>query len=176
MSYVAVVFVVELLIAIHEYGHLLAAKLCGIPIKRFSIGFGPKVFEFHCKSLAKWPPRALVLLKSAKDHVAGQTNKIFRRPLILAPTSARPSCASIQGCYETPRTMRQRVWQDRLRPPLVARRAAPHPPRHLSPPRSLSGNPARADGCVARRDLARVHLPFVSPPASVLSSPGDSPS
>lgn len=45
MSYVAVVFVVGLLIAIHEYGHLLAAKLCGILVKRFSIGFGPKVLE-----------------------------------------------------------------------------------------------------------------------------------
>ncbi len=47
MSYVAVVFLVGLLIAIHEYGHLLAAKLCGIPVKRFSVGFGPKVVEFN---------------------------------------------------------------------------------------------------------------------------------
>ena len=36
MSSVAVVFVVGLLIAIHEFGHLLAAKLCGIPIERSS--------------------------------------------------------------------------------------------------------------------------------------------
>jgi regulator of sigma E protease len=45
MSYVVVVFVVGMLIAIHEYGHLLAAKLCRIPVKRFSIGFGPKIFQ-----------------------------------------------------------------------------------------------------------------------------------
>jgi len=35
-----------LLIVIHEDGHLLAAKLCGIPIRRFSVGFGPKLFAF----------------------------------------------------------------------------------------------------------------------------------
>src|SRR5688500_10515510 len=54
MSYVAVVFVVGLLIAIHEYGHLLAAKLCRIPVKRFSIGFGPKVIEVTRGETAYW--------------------------------------------------------------------------------------------------------------------------
>jgi regulator of sigma E protease len=46
MAYVVIVLVVGLLIAIHECGHLLAAKLCGIPVKRFSVGFGPRVLEF----------------------------------------------------------------------------------------------------------------------------------
>lgn len=54
MSYVTVVFVVGLLIAIHEFGHLLAAKLCGIPVKRFSIGFGPKIVEFTRGETSYW--------------------------------------------------------------------------------------------------------------------------
>lgn len=54
MSYVAVVFIVGLLIAIHEYGHLLAAKLCGIPVKRFSIGFGPRVLEVTHGETSYW--------------------------------------------------------------------------------------------------------------------------
>lgn len=54
MSYVAVVFVVGLLIAIHEFGHLLAAKLCGIPVRRFSIGFGPRLLEFKRAETAYW--------------------------------------------------------------------------------------------------------------------------
>jgi regulator of sigma E protease len=54
MSYVTVVFVVGLLIAIHEYGHLLAAKLCGIPVKRFSIGFGPKLLEVTYGETSYW--------------------------------------------------------------------------------------------------------------------------
>ena len=36
MSYLAVVVVVGLVIAIHECGHLLAAKWCGIPIDSLS--------------------------------------------------------------------------------------------------------------------------------------------
>ena len=47
MSYVAVIFVVGLLVAIHECGHLLAAKVCRIPVTRFSIGFGPRLLEFR---------------------------------------------------------------------------------------------------------------------------------
>ena len=54
MSYVAVAGVVGLLIAIHEYGHLLAAKLCGIPVERFSIGFGPKLFGFTRAETSYW--------------------------------------------------------------------------------------------------------------------------
>ena len=54
MSYVAVAIVIGLLIAIHEYGHLLAAKLCHIPVKRFSIGFGPKLFGFKLGETSYW--------------------------------------------------------------------------------------------------------------------------
>ena len=54
MSYVAVAIVIGLLIAIHEYGHLLAAKLCGIPVRRFSIGFGPKLFSFKLAETSYW--------------------------------------------------------------------------------------------------------------------------
>lgn len=54
MSYLAVAIVIVLLIAIHEYGHLLAAKLCGIPVKRFSIGFGPKLFGFKLGETSYW--------------------------------------------------------------------------------------------------------------------------
>ena len=54
MSYVAVAIVIGLLIAIHEYGHLLAAKLCGIPVKRFSIGFGSKLLGFKLGETSYW--------------------------------------------------------------------------------------------------------------------------
>jgi regulator of sigma E protease len=54
MSYVAVVFIVGLVIAIHECGHLLAAKWCGIPVERFSIGFGPKLFGFRRGETSYW--------------------------------------------------------------------------------------------------------------------------
>ncbi|MDA8234183.1 MAG: site-2 protease family protein [Clostridia bacterium] len=46
MSYILVIFAVGFLILVHEVGHLLAAKWAGIPIARFSIGFGPKLWSF----------------------------------------------------------------------------------------------------------------------------------
>jgi len=41
MSYLATAFVIGFLIFVHELGHLLAAWGVGMPVERFSIGFGP---------------------------------------------------------------------------------------------------------------------------------------
>jgi regulator of sigma E protease len=54
MTYLAAIAVVGLVIAIHEWGHLLAAKWCGIPVERFSIGFGPKLFGFTYRGTSYW--------------------------------------------------------------------------------------------------------------------------
>src|SRR3954471_1267944 len=35
-----------LLIVLHEGGHFLVARLCGMKVERFSIGFGPTLFGF----------------------------------------------------------------------------------------------------------------------------------
>lgn len=35
---------IVLLVAVHEAGHFLAARLCGIRVLRFSLGFGPQLF------------------------------------------------------------------------------------------------------------------------------------
>ncbi len=34
-----------LLIVIHEFGHFIAAKLCGVRVNEFAVGFGPKLFK-----------------------------------------------------------------------------------------------------------------------------------
>ncbi|MBR0460080.1 MAG: site-2 protease family protein [Victivallales bacterium] len=39
-----IVFFFGFCIFIHEFGHLLAAKKCGLIVERFSIGFGPKLW------------------------------------------------------------------------------------------------------------------------------------
>ena len=36
-----------LLIFVHELGHFLAAKWCGIRVEKFSIGFGPAIISFR---------------------------------------------------------------------------------------------------------------------------------
>lgn len=45
MTYLLTIILIGLLIFIHELGHLLAAKMVGIPIARFSIGFGPVLWS-----------------------------------------------------------------------------------------------------------------------------------
>ncbi|MBS1485272.1 MAG: hypothetical protein HP060_00500 [Opitutales bacterium] len=36
-------------IFVHEFGHFLAAKLMGLKVTRFSIGFGPRLFSWKGK-------------------------------------------------------------------------------------------------------------------------------
>ena len=35
-----------LVVLVHELGHFLMARLCGVPVDKFSIGFGPRLFGF----------------------------------------------------------------------------------------------------------------------------------
>lgn len=37
------------LITVHEFGHFASARLCGIPVKEFSIGFGPKLLQWKSR-------------------------------------------------------------------------------------------------------------------------------
>lgn len=45
MTYLFVILLIGLFIFIHELGHFLAARLSGIPIEKFSIGFGPSLIS-----------------------------------------------------------------------------------------------------------------------------------
>lgn len=47
MSVLAVIGVLALLIFVHELGHFMAARLQGIHVNRFSIGFGPILWKFQ---------------------------------------------------------------------------------------------------------------------------------
>ena len=42
----AVIALLGVLILAHELGHLLVAKLFGVKVLRFSLGFGPRLFGF----------------------------------------------------------------------------------------------------------------------------------
>ena len=41
----AAILVFGVLIAVHELGHFLAAKACGVRVNEFSIGMGPLLFH-----------------------------------------------------------------------------------------------------------------------------------
>ncbi|MCD4719765.1 MAG: RIP metalloprotease RseP [Desulfobacula sp.] len=44
-SAVAFIIVIGILVFIHEFGHFIAARLCGVGVKVFSLGFGPKILK-----------------------------------------------------------------------------------------------------------------------------------
>src|SRR5579863_5286472 len=44
VSVVAFVVLVGVMVVVHEFGHFAVAKLCGVRVESFSVGFGPRLF------------------------------------------------------------------------------------------------------------------------------------
>lgn len=55
-TYYVVPFIVLLgiLVFVHEFGHYLVAKFCGVKVDEFSIGFGKKIWGIRDKSGTEW--------------------------------------------------------------------------------------------------------------------------
>lgn len=45
----AAIFLLGVIVAVHEFGHFISARMVGIPVKEFSIGFGPKLIGWKSK-------------------------------------------------------------------------------------------------------------------------------
>jgi regulator of sigma E protease len=55
MTTVATIFVFGLLVFVHELGHFVTAKMTGMRVDEFAIGFGPKVISYkHGETLYSW--------------------------------------------------------------------------------------------------------------------------
>jgi len=44
MSIIIFIFILSLLILVHEWGHFMTARKCGVRVEQFALGFGPKLF------------------------------------------------------------------------------------------------------------------------------------
>jgi regulator of sigma E protease len=54
-SYVIIfLLVLTLVVFVHELGHFLVARWCGVVVKAFSIGFGPEIFGFYDRHGTRW--------------------------------------------------------------------------------------------------------------------------
>ena len=49
LTLLAAIFVLGPLIALHEWGHFIVARLCGVKVLTYSIGFGPKIAGWTSK-------------------------------------------------------------------------------------------------------------------------------
>src|ERR1700728_3714781 len=41
---ISVLIVLGIMVIVHEFGHFIAAKLCGVRVEQFSVGFPPRLF------------------------------------------------------------------------------------------------------------------------------------
>jgi regulator of sigma E protease len=50
----AFILVLSLLVFVHEWGHYIVARMCGVRVESFSIGFGKEIFGFTDKNNTRW--------------------------------------------------------------------------------------------------------------------------
>jgi len=80
-----------LLVSFHEFGHFLAARLCGVRVLRFAVGFGKPLFTYIAGNKTEWviasiPLGGYVKLLDGRDReqlisVADESQAFDRKPL-----------------------------------------------------------------------------------------------
>ena len=55
------IFLLGILVFVHEFGHFIIARLCGVRVTDFSIGFGRKLWGFTDKHQTNWKICAIPL-------------------------------------------------------------------------------------------------------------------
>jgi len=73
---IAFLFVLTIIVFIHEMGHFLAARWCGVAVSTFSIGFGPELAGFNDRKGTRWKISAIPLggyVKFLGDENAAST-------------------------------------------------------------------------------------------------------
>src|SRR6202034_1326145 len=55
------IFVLSIVVFFHEFGHFIVARLCGVRVLVFSIGFGPELAGFNDRHGTRWKISAIPL-------------------------------------------------------------------------------------------------------------------
>lgn len=87
MSYFIILFLIGLLILVHELGHFLAARWMKIPIARFSIGFGPKLWSCKKGETEYWlslVPMGGYVLPAIEDEAEFFKIPVYKRVIFSA--------------------------------------------------------------------------------------------
>ncbi|RTL97226.1 MAG: RIP metalloprotease RseP [Hyphomicrobiales bacterium] len=95
-------FVLTVVVFVHEMGHYLIGRWCGIGVKAFSIGFGPELFGFYDRHGTRWKLCAIPLGGYVK--FVGDMNA----------TSSQPSTEEIESLSEAERKVAfhtQPIWK-----------------------------------------------------------------
>jgi regulator of sigma E protease len=61
LTALAFLFILTVVVFVHEMGHYLVGRWCGIGVKAFSVGFGPELIGYTAKSGTRWKLSAIPL-------------------------------------------------------------------------------------------------------------------
>jgi regulator of sigma E protease len=81
----AFVFVIGVLVFVHELGHFLAARRIGVRVLKFSLGFGPRIFGFtrgdteYCVSAIPLGGYVKMAGENAEDPRSGQPDEFLSK-------------------------------------------------------------------------------------------------
>ena len=97
ITVVATVFVFGMLVLAHEFGHFITAKLTGMRVSEFAIGFGPKLL-WNKRGETEYSLRMIPLggynkidgmdPEEEKDERSFSSKPIWARALVIAPARA----------------------------------------------------------------------------------------
>lgn len=54
LAITAFILVLSIVVFVHEFGHFIVARWCGVAVKTFSIGFGREIFGFNDRKGTRW--------------------------------------------------------------------------------------------------------------------------
>ena len=86
ITVLSTVLVFGVLIFIHEFGHFIMARLCGVGVKEFAIGMGPRLFGWTSKKYGtRYGVRALPIggfvSMEGEDDASDAENAFCRKPI-----------------------------------------------------------------------------------------------
>ena len=123
---VTLLIILSILVVAHEWGHFIVARLCGIRVDDFSIGFGKRLFRIAKRGDTEYNVRMLPLggfvkiagmepdeapLLAAKDKVLGKDNAdpdAHQFPLVAENVGENSAYTAPDGFYSKP------LWQRSL--------------------------------------------------------------
>lgn len=105
-------FVLTLIVTVHEFGHFLAARACGVAVDQFSIGFGRAIFRWRDRSGVEWrigwAPLGGYVRYAGDENIASVPDSedldVLRREIV-----AREGPAAVRRYYQF-----KPVWQRAL--------------------------------------------------------------
>ena len=124
--------VLSVVVFVHEYGHFIVGRWCGIKVDAFSLGFGPELCAFDDRKGTRWRIAAIPLGGYVKFH--GDANARQRRRPVVADADVRS-----RALRDLLRATRLEARRDRFRRPSVQ-----FPARHRDFRRAytpISGSP-----------------------------------